>query len=101
MNVLGNHVLLREVLTKKVQAIILPGQTEDNKEYYESRKTVQEVGPDASGKGISEGDIPVLASYAEPVAIKVISGKAGDNEIIRELIYVRDYIVAIDNSEQL
>lgn len=101
MKVLGDFVLVEQILTKKVNSKIIlnDAKPEDELIYTQTLKVI-EVGPDVKQE-IKVGDIPILATWAEPVALKVISGKSGDEIITREAVYKGEFIVAIDNPQEL
>mgnify|MGYP001258066328 CR=1 FL=1 len=94
MRVLGENVLIRQVLKKKV-SLVITGSKENDENVYESELELLELGPDVK-ENFKKGEKPVIANWAEPVAIKVIKGKTGDAEIIRELVYRVGDIVALD-----
>lgn len=94
MKVLGENVLIKQVLKKKV-SLVITGSKENDENVYESDLEILEVGPGIK-EDFKKGDKPVIANWAEPIAIKVIKGKTGDAEIIRELVYRIGDIVALD-----
>lgn len=95
MKVLGDNVLVEQTCTKKPKNLIIGNEKVENEDLYLIKPKVIGIGERVVNIGID--DIPVLASWAEPIAIKVISGKSGDDTIIRHVVYKSEYIVAIDN----
>lgn len=100
MIVLGDFVLIEQTLTKKINSkIILNDAKPEDDLVYTMELKVLGVGPEVK-REIEVGDIPVLATYAEPAALKVIEGEGGDKTIIRQAVYKEELIVAVTNSEQ-
>lgn len=103
MKALGNNVLIEQTCTKKQNKIILANQKEDNDNLYLITMRIVGLGegPECKASGLSEGDIPVLATWAEPLALKVTSGKSGDEVIMRQAIFHVGQIIATDNEGQI
>lgn len=95
MNAKHHYVVVEETLTKKSN-ILSPNATVEDENVYKSEMKILEVGPKAEDLGFSSGQIPLLAKWAEPAYIKVISGAVGDQTIIRHCVYDAMSIVAID-----
>lgn len=101
IKVIGNNVLVEETLTKKSNGIQLLNEDASNENVYTSEMVIIDFSPEGVGfsRHLAIGVKPIIIHYAEPLATKVIEGKAGDEKIVRHLIYSLEHIVGIDNDE--
>ena len=95
MNAKHHYAVVEETLTKKSN-IISPNATAEDDNVYKSDMKILEVGPTAEDLGFSSGQIPLMAKWAEPAYVKVISGAVGDQTIIRHCIFDAMSIVGTD-----
>lgn len=94
MKVLGNRVLVEQIMTKKKSALVSLNAKKDSEENFDIKKIIIGLGPDVDTDRIAIGDIPIFGKYAEPAAIKVLS--KDDNEVKAHLIMDYDNIVGIE-----
>lgn len=97
MKVLGKSVLIEQILTKKDSPILHIEEKPEDDMVYESEMKVLEIGPECPESPLAVGDVPMIAKWAEPSALKAIEGKPGDYKLIRHLVYSFESVVAIDN----
>lgn len=114
MKLSKEYVLVEETLTKKTMLTLNSGE-DPNETTYSSELKIKQMGEGYSSESIvgmaipdslstfpfAVGDVPVIASWAinSPDYVKVISGKVGDQTIIREKVYKLQYLIGTNNPE--
>lgn len=101
IKVIGKNVLVEETLTRKSSGIQLLNEDANDENVYTSKMVIIDIGPEGVGfsRNLSIGAKPIIIHYAEPLATVVIEGKAGDEKIVRHLIYSLEHVVGINNDE--
>lgn len=115
MKLAKEYVLVEETLTKKTMLALNSGE-EPSETTYSSELKIKQLGEGYSAELGGEvgsdkafiptftfavGDTPIIANWAidNPDHVKVVSGKVGDQTIVREKIYKLQYFVGTDNPE--
>ena len=94
MKVLGNRILVEQVMTRKSK-IIQANVKRDAEENFDITRVVLQVGPDVPPGTIEVGDIPIFGKYAEPTSVKIFE-KSGEG-VKALLVMEYENIVAIDD----
>lgn len=97
MRVLRDRVLIEETYTKVTSPIIMI-DTKKKDDYYTIVRKVIGVGPEV--KEVKLGDDVVLVSYCNPEAENVISGKTGDDVIVRTVVVSETDIIAVKEEKK-
>lgn len=99
MKVLGNYVLVKQTMTKKVSQVILPESVKDNKDNFIVELEIVQFGNEAEKKakesGIKVGDTPVFAQHVQFQGVKLI--EKNDKKAISLTIVHIEEIIAVDN----
>lgn len=95
--ILGNRVLIEQIMTKKESSLILTAKQKEDTENFEIERKVIMVGLGVNEQEIEVGDIPVFGKYAVEDSIKIVSKT--DDVLVAHLVMNVDNIVGIDNLE--
>lgn len=95
--ILGNRVLIEQIMTKKESNLILTAKQKEDTENFEIERKVIMVGLGVNKEEIEVGDIPVFGKYAVEDSIKIVSKT--DDVLVAHLVMNVDNIVGIDNLE--
>ena len=95
--ILGNRVLIEQIMTKKESNLILTAKQKEDTENFEIERKVIMVGRGVNKEEIEVGDIPVFGKYAVEDSIKIISKT--EDVLVAHLVMHVDNIVGIDNLE--
>lgn len=95
--ILGNRVLIEQIMTKKESNLILTAKQKEDTENFETERKVIMVGLGVNKEEIEVGDIPVFGKYAVEDSIKIVSKT--DDVLVAHLVMNVDNIVGIDNLE--
>lgn len=94
MKVLGNRILVEQVMTRK-STLIQANIKKDAEENFDIKRVVLQVGPDVPPGTIEVGDIPIFGKYAEPTSVKIF--EKSDQVVKALLVMEYENIVAIDD----
>lgn len=113
MKLAKEYVLVEETLTKKTMLALNSGE-EPSETTYSSELKIKQLGEDypqelgvevekgkTSSFPFAVGDTPIIASWAidSPDYVKILSGKVGDQTIVREKAYKLQYLIGTNNPE--
>lgn len=91
MKAIGNYVLVRQTVKKKVKNIILPKSAEENKDNYIISFEILQFGKEADKKAkeldIKVGDKPIFSSHSQPQIVNIV-----DKETMLIIIHIEDIL---------
>ena len=104
MKVVGERVLVAQILTKKQSKIILPGAAKNKELGFDAKLTVLQLGnkcPQGEGE-IQVGDNPIFSKNVTFEGVKVIEEKKEAGQLVKSVAHVivhYEDILGADNEQ--
>lgn len=95
--VLGNRVLVEQIMTKKNSKLLLTPDQQTNPDHFDIERKIIMIGDEVAANRLEIGDIPVFSKYGEADSIKIISKT--DEKMISHLVMHVENIVGLDEIE--
>ena len=105
MKVVGERVLVEQILTKKQSKIILPGGDKNKEMGFDAKFTVLQLGskcPRGEGE-IQVGDNPIFSKNVTFEGVKVIEEKKEAGQLVKSVAHVivhYEDILGADNEQE-
>ena len=105
MKVVGERVLVEQILTKKQSKIILPGVDKNKEMGFDAKFTVLQLGskcPKGEGE-IQVGDNPIFSKNVTFEGVKVIEEKKEGGQLVKSVAHVivhYEDILGADNEQE-
>lgn len=93
--VLGNRVLIEQIMTKKESSLLLTDKQKQDTQNFDIERKIIMLGDEVTT--VDLGDIPIFSKYGEPEAVMIIS--KDDDKMVSHIIMSVEDIVGLEEIE--